>query len=74
MTQAADGHSAGTPPAVVVNGYAVVPVAGWPILDAARAAGVSVPTLCHHPALPSDGSCRLCVGTAKREVHDPGNP
>jgi formate dehydrogenase major subunit/formate dehydrogenase alpha subunit len=46
---------------MVVNGHAVTPVAGWSILDAARAAGVTVPTLCHHPALPPDGSCRLCL-------------
>jgi formate dehydrogenase major subunit/formate dehydrogenase alpha subunit len=46
---------------MVVNGHAVTPVAGSSILDAARAAGVEIPTLCHHPALPPDGSCRLCV-------------
>ncbi|MBI1735381.1 MAG: formate dehydrogenase subunit alpha [Candidatus Rokubacteria bacterium] len=46
---------------MIVNGRAVTPAAGWSILDAARAAGVAIPTLCHHPALPADGSCRLCV-------------
>lgn len=46
---------------MVVNSHAVTPGAGWSILDAARAAGAVVPTLCHHPALPPDGSCRLCV-------------
>jgi formate dehydrogenase alpha subunit len=53
--------SAGPAPAMVVNGTAVTPGVGWSILDAARAVGASVPTLCHHPALPRDGSCRLCV-------------
>jgi formate dehydrogenase major subunit/formate dehydrogenase alpha subunit len=46
---------------MIVNGRTVIPVAGWSVLDAARAAGATVPTLCHHPALPPDGSCRLCV-------------
>lgn len=31
------------------------------ILDAARLAGLHIPTLCHHPALRPDGSCRICV-------------
>lgn len=31
------------------------------ILDAARAAGIEIPTLCHHPDLSVAGSCRLCV-------------
>lgn len=35
--------------------------AGSTILDAAKAAGIRIPTLCHHPALASYGSCRLCA-------------
>src|SRR5512135_3009641 len=31
------------------------------ILDAARLAGVSIPTLCHHPKLTPFGGCRLCI-------------
>jgi formate dehydrogenase major subunit/formate dehydrogenase alpha subunit len=46
---------------MIVNGRAVTPEAGASVLDAAEAAGVTIPTLCHHPALPADGSCRLCV-------------
>lgn len=34
---------------------------GASLLDAARAAGASVPTLCHLPRLPASGACRLCV-------------
>ena len=30
-------------------------------LDVAREQGAKIPTLCHHPALSSYGSCRLCV-------------
>ena len=46
---------------MIVDGRAIAAQPGWSILDAARVAGVFVPTLCHHPALPPDGSCRLCV-------------
>ena len=42
---------------------------GATILDAARAAGVAVPTLCWYPKLPAAGSCRICLvsvaGTAR---------
>ena len=31
------------------------------ILAAARSAGLSIPTLCHHEGLPPDGNCRLCL-------------
>lgn len=31
------------------------------ILEAARKAGIWIPTLCYHPALPASGSCRICT-------------
>jgi bidirectional [NiFe] hydrogenase diaphorase subunit len=31
------------------------------ILDAARKAGIWIPTLCYHPAVSVDASCRLCM-------------
>ena len=31
------------------------------VLEAARSAGIDIPTLCYHPALTPFGSCRLCV-------------
>ncbi len=31
------------------------------ILEAARSAGIRIPTLCHHPDLTDVGACRLCV-------------
>ncbi len=35
--------------------------AGKTILDAARIAGIHIPTLCHHPDLCVAGNCRVCV-------------
>ncbi len=34
---------------------------GGTILDAARAVGVKIPTLCHHEALAPYGACRVCL-------------
>lgn len=44
-----------------VNGVAVGVEEGSSLLEAAEKAGFHVPTLCHHPALSSQGSCRVCV-------------
>ncbi len=35
------------------------------LLDVARRYGFSIPTLCHHEALGSDGRCRVCVVEVK---------
>ena len=34
--------------------------AGDTLLEAARASGINIPTLCYHPALEPYGACRLC--------------
>ena len=31
------------------------------VLESALQAGIYIPHLCHHPDLPENGSCRLCV-------------
>lgn len=46
---------------LTVNGRAVEVGAGASLLDAARAAGVHIPTLCHYPRLPANAVCRLCL-------------
>jgi predicted molibdopterin-dependent oxidoreductase YjgC len=46
---------------MIIAGRQVVVGPGATILDAARRAGIPIPTLCHHPALPPDGSCRMCL-------------
>ncbi len=45
---------------VTVNGRPVEIEAGGTILEAARAAQVRVPTLCHIEGLEPSGSCRIC--------------
>lgn len=39
---------------------------GSTILEAARLAGVEIPTLCHHPDLSNVGACRMCVVSVER--------
>ncbi|MEW6142146.1 MAG: formate dehydrogenase subunit alpha [Chloroflexota bacterium] len=51
-------------PAVIsvsIDGKSVEVPEDVTILDAARKAGVYVPTLCHHPALAPYGGCRMCI-------------
>jgi formate dehydrogenase alpha subunit len=44
-----------------INGQEVEVEKGTTILEAAKQAGVYVPTLCYHPNLPLEEACRICV-------------
>jgi NADH-quinone oxidoreductase subunit G len=46
---------------LTVNGRSIDVQDGATLLDAARAAGVHVSTLCHHPRLPAHAVCRMCL-------------
>ena len=46
---------------VIIDGQMVQIDQGVPIIDAARKAGIFIPTLCYHEALKPYGSCRLCM-------------
>ena len=46
---------------LTVNGRSVELNDGSTLLDAAREAGVYIPTLCYHPRLPCHAVCRLCL-------------
>ena len=46
---------------LTINGKAIETEEGRTVLEAARAEGIGIPTLCHHESLPPYGSCRLCV-------------
>lgn len=47
--------------AITLNGVQVDAEPGSTILEVARQNGVTIPTLCYHPTLSINGSCRLCV-------------
>lgn len=46
---------------LTINGNPVQIEAGSTVLQAARSAGVDIPTLCDHPELTPYGGCRLCL-------------
>ena len=46
---------------LTIDGKAVEVPEGTTILEAARALGIKIPTLCYHEALRAYGACRLCV-------------
>ncbi len=48
-----------------IDGRAVKSEKGMTVLEAARSAGISIPTLCHHEQLEPYGGCRLCTVEAE---------
>jgi formate dehydrogenase major subunit len=46
---------------LTIDGKAIETPQGATVLQAARMAGIEIPTLCDHPALKPYGGCRLCV-------------
>ena len=50
---------------LTINGQPVTAQSGQTILEAAQAAGIEIPTLCHHPALSNHGACRMCLVEVK---------
>lgn len=49
-----------------INGRRVTVPEGSTILQAAKQAGISIPTLCHHPDLTNVGACRMCVVSVEK--------
>ncbi|MBE0649192.1 MAG: (2Fe-2S)-binding protein [Bacteroidales bacterium] len=47
--------------ALQIDGNEVRAKEGMTLLDAARDAGITIPTLCHHEKLIPFGGCRLCI-------------
>lgn len=46
---------------VTINGQKLEARSGQTVLQASEDAGIRIPVLCHHPALPPQGACRLCL-------------
>ncbi len=46
---------------LTINGQEIEAKSGITVLEAAKAAGIYIPTLCYHPDLTSFGGCRLCI-------------
>ena len=46
---------------LIIDGEVVKARGGMTVLEAAKAADIYIPTLCHHPYLSPSGTCRLCA-------------
>ncbi len=46
---------------LIIDGQEVYAEEGQTVLEVARANGIEIPTLCHHPLLEPHGACRLCT-------------
>jgi NADH-quinone oxidoreductase subunit G len=46
---------------LTIDGKSVTVPAGTNVVNAARAAGVSVPVFCYHPKMAAVGMCRMCM-------------
>lgn len=46
---------------ITINGKVIEATEGTTVLQAARQAGIEIPTLCDHPAVKPFGGCRLCI-------------
>lgn len=46
---------------ITINGRQIAAKGGITVLQAARDAGIYIPTLCDHPAVLPAGACRMCV-------------
>ncbi len=57
-------------PMLTIDGRTVPAREGATILECAQAAGIDIPTLCHHPALEPWGGCRLCLVDVTRTEWD----
>ena len=52
---------------LTIDGHPVQVEAGQTVLQAAQQASVHIPILCHHPALPPEGACRICLVEIERQ-------
>jgi formate dehydrogenase major subunit len=50
-----------------INGRQIRARSGQTVLEAAKAAGVDIPSLCHHPAVTPHGACRICLVEIERQ-------
>ncbi len=52
---------------ITINGRKLQAKAGQTVYEAAAANGIYIPVLCHHPALPPEGACRVCLVEIERQ-------
>ena len=50
-----------------INGRQIRARSGQTVLEAAKGAGIDIPSLCHHPAITPHGACRICLVEIERQ-------
>ena len=50
-----------------INGRQIRARAGQTVMEAAKASGIDIPSLCHHPAITPHGACRICLVEIERQ-------
>ena len=53
---------------LTIDGRQVQAESGRTILEAAQQAGIEIPILCNHPALPPEGACRICLVEIEKQA------
>ena len=52
---------------LTIDGRKIQTETGKTILQVAQESGIEIPILCHHPALPPEGACRICLVEIERQ-------
>ena len=52
---------------LTIDGRNIQAEAGKTVLEVAQEGGINIPILCHHPALPPEGACRMCMVEIERQ-------
>jgi formate dehydrogenase major subunit len=52
---------------IKINGRHIRARAGQTVMEAAKIAGIDIPSLCHHPAVTPLGACRICLVEIERQ-------
>lgn len=52
---------------VTIDGIEVTVPSSSTVLEAAKIAGLEIPTLCHHPAIEPIGACRICLVEVEKQ-------
>lgn len=52
---------------LTIDGKKITAEATQTVYEAAAANGIYIPILCHHPALPPEGACRICLVEIERQ-------
>jgi len=55
---------------LTMNGQQGETEQGQTLLEVAKSLGIEIPTLCHHPAIPPAGACRICMVEIARYFTD----